>query len=850
MTLFRAPFIWTPQQPIAEDWLLASRDLPERDDGKNRWFLFRTEVELEATPVTAPTDITVDGRYILYVNGEEQGRGPVRCSPLAQRYDTHDIAPALRPGRNVVAVLIHTYGVDTAFYEGVRGLWRPVFGDGGLWVEGPVVDTRQTWRCTESSAWVQNVEQANHSLGFIEALDANRLPAGWTAPDFSDRDWDVARPLLAGGGGPESLYQGMTVRPFPILLPRGIPVLREIPARAQSIRWIKGQLPRPDLPLHRRIYDEQLVPASPGAVEYVEHLLGESEAAATIRTRAGIDTAFTLDFGRIFSGYPCFEIDAKGGEEIEIACSERLPGEWSGAVDDDARIERRPYIGTDAHLCRYIARPGRQRFQRFEWCAIRYMHIVVRNARAGVAIRRLGAIETHYPVEERGRFSCSDPVLTKLWAAGAYTLKQCMHDAWEDCPSREQRQWLGDVTVENLAAHAAFGNSASALTAKYLVQASESQRSDGLTQMFAPGDHGHNARLIPDWTLQWILCAADHWQLTGDLSTIAQIWPSIRKALGWFERLAGPNGLVVDMPYWHFMDWAGLGRDHQALALNAQLAGAFSAAATLARAMEDQRAARIYAKRARTIATRLDADHWDEPRGVWVDMVDPADGRQIGRTSQHGIAALALWGDAAPDRIARAFDWATDPARETVTPAPPVVPVGTPLDEDHGVVVANTFYSHFVNEALAKHGRGGTALDNIRRRYTPMIEAGSTTLWEASTPWASLCHGFSASPTHFLSRHILGVAPTRPGFVRARIMPDLFDLDFAEGSVPAGGEEISVELRRSAAGFGAVIRAGSIPFDLVAPPGFALRSRRDHDGATHVDFVGLKASRGAIRCAI
>ena len=39
-----------------------------------------------------------------------------------------------------------------------------------------------------------------------------------------------------------------------------------------------------------------------------------------------------------------------------------------------------------------------------------------------------------------------------------------MHDAWEDCPSREQRQWLGDVTVENLVGHAAFGPCVAPLT--------------------------------------------------------------------------------------------------------------------------------------------------------------------------------------------------------------------------------------------------------------------------------------------------------------------------------------------------------------------------------------------------
>ena len=211
------------------------------------------------------------------------------------------------------------------------------------------------------------------------------------------------------------------------------------------------------------------------------------------------------------------------------------------------------------------------------------MQVTVRNAPEGVVFRGLGANLVNYPVEERGRFASSDPVLDKLWATGAYTLRQCMHDAWEDCPSREQRQWLGDVTVENLAGWAAFGPSVAPLTAKYLAQAAESQRPDGLTQMFAPGDHKTDGLLIPDWTLQWILCAGDHWRYAGDLATIEAIFPSILKALAWFERLIGPSGLVADLPYWHFMDWAGVGRHGEAGALNAQLAGAFASPRELAR---------------------------------------------------------------------------------------------------------------------------------------------------------------------------------------------------------------------------------------------------------------------------
>ena len=68
-----------------------------------------------------------------------------------------------------------------------------------------------------------------------------------------------------------------------------------------------------------------------------------------------------------------------------------------------------------------------------------------------------------------------------------------MHDGWEDCPSREQRQWLGDATVEFLVGQAAFGPSVNALNRQFLHHAAESQRPDGLTQMFAPGDHHTDA---------------------------------------------------------------------------------------------------------------------------------------------------------------------------------------------------------------------------------------------------------------------------------------------------------------------------------------------------------------------
>jgi hypothetical protein len=209
------------------------------------------------------------------------------------------------------------------------------------------------------------------------------------------------------------------------------------------------------------------------------------------------------------------------------------------------------------------------------------MQITVRYAEAGLDLSDYGCVLTHYPAQDRGAFECDDAFLNRLWETGRETLRLCMHDAWEDCPSREQRQWLGDVTIEHLAAQAAFGPSADALTAKYLLDVADSQRPDGLTQMFAPGDHRRDALLIPDWTLQWVLTAGDYLRYTGDLATIEAVFPALERALTWFERLRTSDGLIADLPYWHFMDWAAVGRKGEAATLNAQLAGASETAAAL-----------------------------------------------------------------------------------------------------------------------------------------------------------------------------------------------------------------------------------------------------------------------------
>jgi len=847
----RAPFIWTTKQ--ASDIGALFRAFLgvgplRREDGTNRWFLFRRVFTLPAAADEGHVTVTVDGRYQLFVNGTRIGRGPVRCDPAHQRTDTYNVRAHLHPGDNVIAMLVHVYGVDTAWHQRVEGLWQPVFGDGALYCDGRMrcgetwVDVLSDthWRVLECAAWERDTARANWGLGFIEIHDARAMPAGWTTADFDDSGWDAVQVLSLGGGPPDAFFGGMKVEPFPLLLPREIPFLDESPLAPARLVAAYGVTPRPDLPVERRLYEEPLTALPPALVEDADALLTPDARSTCVRTAPGCDISLLLDFGRIHSGYPFIELDAEGGEIIEVAVAEGIPGDWDAPPPAQPRIDRERAHGS--HIFRYIARPGAQRFERFEWTAVRYAQVTVRNAPHGVHIRHVGSTFTRYPAGERGTFHCSDEMLSRLWDVGRYTLQLCMHDGWEDCPAREQRQWLGDATVEFLVSQAAFGPDANALNRQFLRHCAESQRNDGLTQMYAPGDHRTNGLLIPDWTLQWILNAEQHYLYTGELDVIEAIFPAIERALQWFVHQIDANGLVADLPHWHFHDWAALGRHGEAATLNAELAGALQAAARLATALESPRSARRWSALAARIAAALNTRHWDATRGVYVDCVDPATGAQDRRVSQHANAALILWDIAPRERWASMIDWIADPARLVFTAAPPIVPTGEPFDSETSVVLANTFYSHFVYRALAKAGHFADALALIRERYGRMLARGATTLWESFDPTASLCHGFSTTPVYQLSSEVLGVYPLAPGFTSFRLAPHPLDLQHASGIFPTVRGDIHVAWQHHADGIGleATVPDGTTA-ELQAPAGYRLESAAPNLGAGRhrVRFVAL-----------
>lgn len=200
-----------------------------------------------------------------------------------------------------------------------------------------------------------------------------------------------------------------------------------------------------------------------------------------------------------------------------------------------------------------------------------------------------------------------------------------------------------------------------------------------------------------------------------------------------------------------------------------------------------------HAADARTLAAAFHATCWDEARGLYHDA------KGVFTAHTNALALLTLVED--PKVANRIIDGIR---------APDVLQPATP------------YFEGFVLRALAKHGRHEDALRTIRDRWGPMLTAGATTLWEAFDPRASLCHGWSAEPTAFLQRDVLGLSYDAWAGDTVTFAPRLCGLAWAQGNCPFDCGDVSARIVTGPTGLSAFISAPEhiwLDVDLMDVPG-------------------------------
>ncbi|MEI6604846.1 MAG: alpha-L-rhamnosidase C-terminal domain-containing protein [Verrucomicrobiota bacterium] len=155
--------------------------------GTQAYVAFRKSFELKAQPEQpALLDIFADSRYMLWVNGEQILRGPCRFNPKRPEFDGMDVKPFLRPGKNVLTVLVHHYAgaVNGRIMQHAPGLTARLELGGK-----EILRTDTSWRCTPNTEYRPSPGAWS---SIPDVLDGRLSPLDWTASVFDDATWEPA----------------------------------------------------------------------------------------------------------------------------------------------------------------------------------------------------------------------------------------------------------------------------------------------------------------------------------------------------------------------------------------------------------------------------------------------------------------------------------------------------------------------------------------------------------------------------------------------------------------------------------------------------------------------------------
>lgn len=273
---------------------------------RNEWRLFRKTFPIQEKEYTqAWLDITADSRYVLFVNGQEAGRGPVRSWPAEQAYDTYDVSPYIRPGEdNTIAVMVMHFGLSTFYYlKGRGGLLAQLRMADETGTSLGCVVTDGSWRTLRHPGQDGRAPRMSCQQAFAERIDARLFDSAWKDRSYSDEAWPLAEELGVPG-----------MEPWTTLIPRDIPPLTEetvYPIRVEALKKVRRISWNAYIDIRSQMVPDSREHANP--VGFVGYL------ATVVRVSAGGN--FTIGFPAAFVNVGTVILDGKA------VAAERFYGE-------------------------------------------------------------------------------------------------------------------------------------------------------------------------------------------------------------------------------------------------------------------------------------------------------------------------------------------------------------------------------------------------------------------------------------------------------------------------------------------------------------------------------------------
>ncbi len=456
-TQWHGKWIWsshfTPRRMI----VLGGRSLPTglSKEDVNTFVLMRHRFTISERLKGAILNITADSRYKVFINGIYIGRGINRCESNYWYYDQYTVLKALKEGENVIAVRARWFGWDTAYYTAPEypGGSKQKAAKGGVLFDlqleyengkEEVIGSGEKTRVIQDPSEKQDMPLRNGCLGFIEELDTSKLPKMWNEVGFDDSTWEEA--FLLDYPITTLLRDENNPRDEKFYYPKKILNIGECDDCIQDLD--EEDLAEMDFNIFHKI---EYPPSEITSFEIKngEGIKREGEIMEIVPKEGSENKVFAMfvQFEKEMVGYPQLIVEGGEGTIIDIIPSEKKYDNFNPGID----------CFSNKRGVRFILRGDKQFLEAWTWEGYLYMLVKIRNISEPLKIYKLGTNFTHMRVVKKGKFVCDNEQLNDLWEVCAHTLLCCAIDGYLDCPSREQRSYLGDAYPEALIANACFG---------------------------------------------------------------------------------------------------------------------------------------------------------------------------------------------------------------------------------------------------------------------------------------------------------------------------------------------------------------------------------------------------------
>lgn len=716
--------------------------------------------------------MTASTIYRCYLNGEFVGNGPAAAAHGYFRLDEWDVTDRLVPGKNVVAVEVAGYNVNSYYLlDQPAFLQAEVIVDGraaaatGSAATGAADGHAEPFEAHILEERFQKVPRYSFQRPFMEAYRLKEAHARWRA------DAGVPVAAVRCAEQPELRY-----------LPRGVEYAAYEIQQPVHRTDIDGRMPAVE-----SWQDRTLTGIGPDLLGYALEELELNPVAIADRGLNPVH-AQLIDFGKNLSGFI----------GIDFTCTK--PTKWLAAFDEiltDGDVDFKRL--SCANLLYFELEPGNYRFQSMEIYTLQYMKLLLLEGE-GTA-EQVYVREYVNPQTGTARLETDDPKINAVFEAAVETFKQNAVDNFMDCPSRERAGWLCDSFFASRVAALITGNTSveDNFFENFMLPESFAHLPKGMLPMCYPADH-YNGMYIPNWSLWFVLQLEEYAARGGNAATISRLEAKVADLFEFFAAYRNEDGLLERLDSWVFLEWSDANQFTQDVNYpsNMLYAGALAAAGRLYGRSEWVRESEAVKETVRRQAgTELFfIDHAVREDGSLKLMPEKSEVCQY-YAFYFGVATPEshpqLW-----QTLAAEFG----PKRKQTRAYYPEVRY------------ANAFMGNYLRlELLSRDGRTRQLMEEMVDYFHGMAEL-TGTLWEHDSTTASTNHGFASHVAQVLYRDLLGL------FAIDRVAKSMVvrfgesDVGRCSGRVPIGGDAIALAWRKA---------DGRLIYSLTAPEGYEVK---------------------------